>query len=287
MNTTLKAALAALLVASMSQASQAQILGDENTSITGDVLYVEEDTVAYDQQAGHAGLTINGAVGLALNPTANLPEVGSTHLQVNFFDLFDSGVSSAKIYGVYAATRLGDTPIELSIGAEKLSSSSDVLGIDNTSLAFGGKYVFNGDSDDPEAVRIAVGAGYNGALYSNKNLYVVASKALSTGSRVINAHLGARYDRFSILDRESSKVSFYGGLEVPIDARGHFTAVGEVQTKNAVEDFGGKSPFSLSVRYQNEGGFTASAGIARQGIIGDIDGEGSSGRLFATVGKIF
>ena len=59
MNKVLKAAFAAFLVAGMSQSAHAQLIGDANTSVTGDTIYVEEDMVEYDQ-ARHHGLNING-----------------------------------------------------------------------------------------------------------------------------------------------------------------------------------------------------------------------------------
>ena len=85
----LQAAFAALLVTGMSQASHAQMIGDENTSITGNTIYVEEDNVVYEQ-ANHNGLTISGAVGLPLNPTAQIPAKGGARVQANYFDLFNA-----------------------------------------------------------------------------------------------------------------------------------------------------------------------------------------------------
>jgi len=288
MNKVLKAAFAAFLVAGMSQAAHAQIIGDQNTSVTGDAIYVEEDNVAYEQ-VGNSGLTISGALGLPLNPTARIPAKGSSIVQANYFDLFSAETTDASLYGLYAATRLGDAPVELSVGIERLSADNDVLDIDRTGFALGIKYLVTGDNDtDPEAVRVAVGAGYSSALYKNKHVYAVATKAFSAGTRVVTGHIGARYDRFSIngLDLDSSKVSFYGGLEVPIDRRGHFNLVGEVGTKNANTELGGASPYSLSLRYQGESGLAVSAGIARQGVTSNFTND-SGGRLFAQVGKTF
>ena len=286
MNKSLRAAIAALLALSISQAAHAQVMGDENTSVTGDTIYVEEDTVYYEDQTRNYGQTISGAVGLPLNPTAALPAVGETRIQVNYFDLFDSGESDAKIYGIYAATRIGETPLEVSAGVERMSSGNDVLDIERTGFAIGAKYVVM-DEEDPEALRFAFGAGYSSALYKNAHVYAVATKSITAGSRVVSGHLGVRYDRFSILDEDSSKVSFYGGLEVPIDARGRFVVVGEAQSKNANDELGGEAPFSLALRYQNPSGFSASAGIARQGVLSEFDDESNGGRIFVQVGTVF
>ena len=287
MKTPLRAAIAALLIASLSPAAHAQIMGDENTSVTGDVIYVEEDEVIYEDQARNYGQTISGAVGLPLNPTAQIPAVGETRIQVNYFELFDAGVSDAKIYGVYAATRVGETPLEISAGVEKLSSSNDVLDIERTGFVVGAKYLVVMDEEDPEAVRVAVGAGYSSALYKNAHVYAVASKSITTGQRVVTGHLGVRYDRFSIIDEDSSKVSLYGGLEVPVDSRGRFVVIGEAQSKNANDELGGKAPFSLALRYQNPSGFSATAGIARQGVISEFDDESNGGKIFVQLGTIF
>ena len=286
----LQAAFAALLVAGMSQASHAQVMGDVNTSVSGDTIYVEEENVAYEQ-TGHNGLTISGAVGLPLNPIASIPAKGGARVQANYFDLFNAQTTDAAIFGLYAATRVGDAPLEVSVGVAKLNSNNDILNIDKTGFSVGAKYLVTGDDNtDPEAVRFAVGAGYDSALYNNTHVYAVASKAFSAGTRIVTGHLGARYDRFSLsgLDLNSSKVSFYGGLEVPIDAHGHFNVVGELGTKNATKELGGTSPYSVSLRYQNQNGFAASAGIARQGIIADYTNDSNGGgRLFAQVGQTF
>lgn len=286
----LQAAFAALLVTGMSQASHAQMIGDENTSITGNTIYVEEDNVVYEQ-ASHNGLTISGAVGLPLNPTAHIPAKGGARVQANYFDLFNAQTTDASLFGLYAATRVGDAPLEVSVGIAKLNSDNDILDIDKTGFTIGAKYLVTGDENtDPEAVRVAVGAGYDSALYKNTHAYVVATKAFSAGTRVVTGHLGARFDRFSLsgLDLNSSKVSFYGGLEVPIDSRGHFNLVGELGTKNATAELGGTSPYSVSLRYQNAGGFAASAGIARQGVVADFTNDkNGGGRFFAQVGQTF
>jgi hypothetical protein len=158
-------------------------------------------------------------------------------------------------------------------------------------VALGVKYLV-GKQNNPEDVRFAVGAGYSRALYKNKHVYGVASKAFGTGKRVITGHLGVRWDKFSVsdsgiatVDDTSSKFSAFAGAEVPIDSRGRFTLVGELGTKNADDDFGGASPYSLSVRYQSDNGFSASVGVMRQGVLSDFVDKDRG--LFAQVGKTF
>ena len=219
-------------------------------------------------QAAHADLTISGAVGLPLNPTAQIPQEGGIRLQANYFD-FDDDV---KDYGILAAGRVGRN-IELNGGYTKL----DAPGGDEDGLAVGVKYLFSRETD-PVGVRLAVGAGYDRALARQTYVYGVATKYLGavTGEKVpISGHLGVRYDRFRDLD--SKKFSIFAGAEVPITADGGFQAVAEIATKNVDN---GKTPFSASVRYRPKGQpFGASVGYARQG-------AADSG-LFAQVGYSF
>lgn len=219
--------------------------------------------------AAHADLTINGAVGLPLNPTAQIPEQGGFRVQGNYYRL-GSGV---KDYGVVGAARVAST-VEVNGGVTRLSGTAD----DRTGVAFGAKYLFSRESD-PAGVRLAVGAGYDRALAKQTYVYGVASKYLGTvaeGRVPITGHLGVRYDRFK--DADSKKASVFAGVEVPVVANGSVQAVGEVQSKNFE---GGKIPYSASVRFRPQGQpFGASIGIARQG------GTGRSG-IFAQVGYTF
>lgn len=216
----------------------------------------------------HADLTINGAVGLPLNPTAQIPEPGGIRLQGNYFDLADG----VKNYGILAAGRVAGT-LEINGGVTRL----DGAGFDRNGLAIGAKYLFSRETD-PEGVRLAVGAGYDRALLKQTYAYGVASKylgAVAEGRVPLTGHLGIRYDRFS--DVNSRKASVFGGIEIPIAADGTFQAVGEVGSKNID---GGSIPYSASLRYRPKGQpFGASVGIARQG-------AGDSG-LFAQVGYTF
>lgn len=209
--------------------------------------------------AARADLTINGAVGLPLNPTAQIPQPGGVRLQGNYYDLGDD----YNDYATLAAGRIGKT-LELNGGYVKIDGNGS---LDRSGLALGAKYLFARESD-PEGVRLAVGAGYDRALARQTYVYAVGTKYLGTvtGERVpISAHLGVRYDRFGV--RDSSKVSLYGGVEVPITSDGSFQAVGELQSKN-VDD--GDTPYSASVRYRPKGRpFGASVGIARQGLTRD------------------
>jgi hypothetical protein len=215
-----------------------------------------------------ADQTISGAVGLPLNPTAQIPQAGGARVQGNYFDLGGGGVD-AKTYGIYGAMRAGGS-IEINGGYSKFSTSPNSA-IEDDGFAIGAKYLISRETE-PAGVRIAVGAGHDQALLKNTYGYVVASKYLGevTGDKVpITGHLGVRYDRFKASGlAKSSKASIFAGAEVPITRNGDFAFVGELQSKN--NEYNNRIPYSASVRYRPQGqGFSASAGIARQGLTGD------------------
>ena len=231
-------------------------------------------TVAVAALAGsaHADLNISGAVGLPLNPTAQIPGAEGARVQANYFDLDND----AKIYGLFAAARVGEK-LEINGGVNKLDSNNSF--IDRTGFAIGAKYLISREND-PAGVRLAVGAGYDQALLKNTNAYVVASKYLGgvdTGRTPITGHLGLRYDNFDGGIGSSDKVSIFAGAEVPISQNG-LTAVGEIGSKIAD---GGNTPYSISVRYRRQNQpFGASIGLAQKGL-------GGGGRLFAQLGYTF
>jgi len=233
--------------------------------------------------AAHADLTINGAVGLPLNPTAQIPQRGGARVQGNYYDMGNTGGVDFSQYGIYAAGRIAST-IEINGGFSKLSSRPNSV-LDQSGIAFGAKYLFSRESD-PAGVRLAVGAGYDRALVRNTHAYVVATKYLGavTGEKVpITGHLGLRYDRFrpGNLIPNSSKASIYAGLEVPITRTGDFSFVGELQSRN--NEYSRGVPYSASVRYRPKGqGFSASLGLARQGLTGDNGLFAQLGYSFAT-----
>ena len=284
MNKMWKAAIAAALVvttAQMSYAQETEAAVAVNTS---------------DAVIGHNGLTISGAVGLPLNPTANVPNAGGVRVQANYYDLGGEDIlnTNFRLYGIYAAGSISDR-LEISGGVEKFSARSDDPtvedALDNTGLAIGAKYqVYRNATGNTFG---AVGVGYSDSLYNNIHAYAVGSHAFNLGSRSLFGHLGLRYDRFEVdaggFDLDSSKVSVFAGAELPIDRRGRFNLVGELQSKNAEEGLGGTAPYSLSLRYQTPRGLAASVGIARQGVFGEnfdaFDGDDSG--LFAQVGYSF
>lgn len=313
MNKTVKAALAALLAVGTTQVAHAQTVASPETSTGGNTVYVDGgDYYEYAPQS-HNGLNINGAVGLPLNPTADIPGTGAVRVQANYFDgprlNVPGGDVNTKYYGIFAAGRAGDTPLEISGGLAKFDVNSDLDGaffpgvddavedaLDKSGVVIGAKYQLRGSGEDGRGVRIAIGAGYNRALVKNVHAYLVASKAFGVGRRNINAHAGIRYDRFKYdfgfggLDASSSKVSAFVGAEVPLDRRGNFTLVGEYGTRTAdKEDFLSAAPYSLSLRYQNGKGFAINGGIARIGLLsnggGTLDADGS--RFFISAGQTF
>ncbi len=244
-------------------------------------------TVAVAALAGsaHADLNISGAVGLPINPTAQIPGAEGARIQANYFDLG----GNAEYYGLFAAKRVGEK-IEINGGINKLSANAPNFpgsaSIDRTGFSIGAKYLISREND-AAGVRLAVGAGYNRALLKNTNAYLVGTKYLGAldGGRVpITAHLGLRYDNFDGVpdafggSSSSDKFSVFVGAEVPISQTGNFTAVGELGTKIADN---GNTPYSISVRYRPQGRpFGASVGLAQTGI-----GDGS--RLFAQLGYTF
>lgn len=232
-------------------------------------------TVAIAATAGaaHADLNISGAVGLPLNPTAQIPDAGGARVQANYYDLG----GNAKIYGLFGAARVGEK-IEINGGVDKLSARNSPF--NRTGFAIGAKYLISREND-PAGVRLAVGAGYDRALLKNTNAYVVASKYLgnfANGRTPITGHLGVRYDNFDTGFGKSDKFSVFLGAEVPISQTSGLTAVGEVGSKIAKN---GNTPYSISVRYRPQARpFGASVGLAQTGI-------GNGSRFFAQLGYTF
>ncbi len=314
MNKTLKAALAVFAAAGIATATHtpaanAQAMGSPETTVGGETVYVESGRDAGYTPQGHNGLNINGAVGLTLNPTAIIPNQGSVRVQANYYDgprLRSPGVDvDTKYYGLFAAGRVGEMPLEISGGIAKFNVNAnadtgipaldnaienDIERADKTGLVLGAKYQLRGLADDPNGVRLAVGATYNRPLLRNTNVYFVASKAFGLGGRAVTGHLGVRYDRFSGSSFGSSRqFSVYTGAEVPLDKQGRLAVVGEVGTKIADDDLQGKMPYSLALRYQNGNGLGISGGIQRIGVLADSSGglDSSSSRFFVTAGKTF
>jgi len=223
-------------------------------------------------QAARADLTLTGAVGLPINPTAQIPAQGGVRVQGDYWDVGDE----TKFYGIHAAGRVGKAPLEISGGVSRLDYSSD----DETGVDLGIKYLFTRETD-PAGVRIALGAGYSKALSENKHAYLVASKYMGTitGERLpIIVHGGLRYDRFDFGGDDENKVSAFIGTEIPITRRGEWQLVGEIGSK-VVDD--GRVPYSASIRYRPQGkGFGASLGFARHGLSHDNG-------FFAQIGYTF
>ncbi len=236
-----------------------------------------------------ADLTLQGAVGLPLNPTAQIPQEGGVRVQGNYTDLgrYEPDASnSSRLYSLNAAGRVGKN-FELNGGIEKLDLKFAEGSVNRTGLNIGAKYLFSRESD-PVGVRIAAGAGYSRAEFNNTYAYVVGTKYFGevTEERVpITGHLGLRYDQFDygfLGGDKSNKLSIYAGVELPVTRNGDVSVVGELQSK-VVKFSGAKAPFSLSVRYRPQGqGFSASAGIMNRGISRE-----SKGRLFAQIGYTF
>lgn len=243
-------------------------------------------------------LTVNGAVGLPLNPTAQIPDKGQWRVQGSYYDLgsLDSGPNNydQKTYGVHAAGRLGNLPVEINVGISKFNAdasgpgyaSDDPLDLDGTGFSIGAKYQIWRNEDGTGMA--SIGLGYDKNLYDNLYAYIVASKAFT--NRHIVGHLGLRYDHYKINGVSSSQPSVFVGAEVPLDKKGRLALVGELQSKNAADtgendSFGGQMPYSLSLRMASENGFSASVGIQRQGALSKFLDDSSG--LFFQLGKSF
>jgi hypothetical protein len=233
-------------------------------------------------QNARAELTLNGAVGLPLNPTARIPSPDNMPVQGNFYEL---GKDFAY-YGLFTALRVKNRPLEISGGIDRLDNHDNQAGI-----SIGAKYLLSGQ-DDSSSTRLALGVGYSHALGQNIHAYAVASKPVVRVGRnwsPVMAHLGLRYDRFEdvggeigLRQKASDKASIYGGVEIPLTRRGTFMLTGEVQSKN--HEFNSppaKTPYSASVSYRSSNkGFAAAAGIQRQGLTGES-------RIMFTLTKFF
>lgn len=222
--------------------------------------------------SAHADLTVNGEVGLPLNPTAQVPEQKGVRLQGNYYDA-DGG----KLYTLAGAARVGTSPLEVSAAYHHPTGDGDP----DDGFGVGVKYLFSRESD-PAGVRLAVGAGYTKIDdLKNTRAYLVASKSLSAiseGKAPITGHLGLRYDHYKNVG-SSSKASVFAGVEVPLTSSGEFQAVGEIGTKIAD---GAKIPYSASLRYRPASQpFGVSLGIQQQGVFSD------KGRFFAQIGYTF
>ena len=258
----------------------------KKTFVAGATLAAVALTGAMSMSPARADLTYQGAVGLPLNPTAQIPELSGVRVQGNYFDLGGAAGGSLRYYSVVGAGRVSDR-IEVNGGITRLDGSNALTFLDKTSFAVGAKYLFTRESD-PQRVRLAAGVGYDRALLRNLYAYGVATKSfgrgISEGRRAITGHLGLRYDRFDsggIGGNESNKLSVYGGVEVPVAES--LAIVGELQSKKT-EFFNAKTPYSLSVRYRPQNSpLGASVGVARQGVIGVNNGA----RVFAQVGYTF
>lgn len=291
----MKAVLAAAAILGTAGVAHAQVGGTAytyNGSYAGTSYGEETPSVIQANE-----LTISGAVGLPLNPTAQIPAKGQWRVQGSYYDLGSLNTSipssySQKTYGVYAAGRVGNLPLEINIGVSKLNESdsgypsTDPLGLNGTGFSVGAKYQM-WRSDDGTGMA-SIGVGYDQNLYKNLYAYIVGSKAFT--DRHIVGHLGLRYDHYNIDSISSSMPSVYVGAEVPLDQDGRFAVVGELQSKNAksglaYDSYGTKIPYSLSLRMASENGITASIGIQRQGALSEFLDDSSG--LFVQIGKNF
>lgn len=226
--------------------------------------------------AAKADLTLNGNTGMFLNPNAYLVSKDKPQVQVNYFKLYSEPGYSVNTYNITGVLRAGDRA-EVGAGVSKLDA--DDYYYNDTDFIVNAKYQLRAPENGNFA--LAAGAGYNGALADNKYAYLVASKPFGKiiDRGPISASVGVRWDSFSWGGYDhSSKVSVFGGVEVPIGDK--LAVIGELQSKN-LEFEDSKSPYSIGLRYHANNKFTLGAGLAQSGIMNE------SSKLFVQVGYNF
>jgi hypothetical protein len=337
MNKTLNITIATMVGLSFARAASAQTTAAPAGTGSTTVAASSSTTIrTQDFTANHNGLTINGAVGNPLFPTAQIPVQGSWRVQGNYYDMgslgnvkndssFDENFGDLSFYGLHAAGRPWKTPLEVSIGVEKLrargrniynaggfTDNTEFTDLDKAGIAVGAKYLFTRNTD-PLSLRIAGGAGFSQALLKNAHAYLVGTKSFKTGRRMVTTHLGVRYDRFKFQGNinesdgttrldipfgdTSGKVSLYGGVEVPLDRRGQWNFVGEAGTRNSEFDFN-FFPNLNGKGYENSRGqlagkfpYSLSVRYARQGWAASAgvmrQGLANDSGFFAQLGKTF
>jgi hypothetical protein len=201
MNKTLNITIATMVGLSVAQAASAQTAAAPSDTGSATVAASSSATIStQDFAANHNGLTINGAVGNPLFPTAQIPAQGSWRIQGSYYDMgslgnvkndssFDENFGDMSFYGIHAAGRPWKTPLEISIGVEKLrarghnvynaggfTDSTEFTDLDKAGIAVGAKYLFTRNTD-PLGLRIAGGAGFSQALLKNALLISSAPKA--------------------------------------------------------------------------------------------------------------
>lgn len=215
--------------------------------------------------AAKADLTISGATGLVLNPTAQIVAKGQPEIQANYYD--HGSAWDDKTYGVYGAVQAADK-LEVNGGITKWSSDDDNW--DQTGIAIGAKYQLFNQAE--KGFDLAVGAGYDRAIGRNTYAYAAATKAFGNADRArISGTVGVRWDRFKDADSyKSSKVSAFAGVQVPVTRNGELSLIGEVQSKNLDSDYSlgyAKIPYALGVRYApSNQPFSLTVGVQRQGL---------------------
>lgn len=229
-------------------------------------------------QVAKADLTISGATGLVLNPTAEIVAKGRPQIQANYYDLGTS--DHDKVYGLFGAVQASDR-LEVNGGINKYKS--DYSSWDRSGFALGAKYQLQSLAD--RNLGLAVGIGHDRALQRNTHAYVAATKTFgSTFDRPgITGTAGLRWDRFKSVS-SSSKVSAYAGVEVPLASNGDLRLIGEIQSKNN-KIYNAKVPYAVGLRYSPAGqSFSVTGGIQRQGLTSGFSG---SSKLFIQAGYQF
>lgn len=242
----------------------------------------------------NAHVTLNGASGLFINPTADVMPLGTFEVNGNYQrDSLESGRQSETIgdpgnpdcfgvtsdpgCGVYTVT--SDPSISQPTSGRTTHSNSYALsgaiGIaDKLELNggyhrmrwakkwnIGGKYQVAQLKD----TKIAVGGDYNKWTKGGGHLadvYAAATHSFPTqhSNAPIEGTLGLRYNDFT----EGNKVDVFGGVKVPFTRKGDFRLIGELGSKRYD---GGKSQYAVGVDYLSpDRNFNVGVGFGRHAL---------------------
>jgi hypothetical protein len=241
----------------------------------------------YDDYDDPPTVSLSALRGYALNPSAALPRPNAFSVQTSYYSF---GTQDDFGYtGLTVAGRVGQTPLELSLGLSRLFTSANnppVSTTEVTGYTAGFKYRFL-EPKEPNGLGIAAGVGYNRALMRNLRGFVVGTQGYPSpvvGAPSADFSLGLRYDCFTDpLGVDTSRLSLFGGTRIPVSQDGAWSFLGELQTQNKGDNFfgDGTMPYFLGAEFAPRGaGWYARAGIQRHGLFDD------TGRTFS-IGGIF
>jgi hypothetical protein len=224
-----------------------------------------------------ADLTLSGQTGLFSNPTAEIVSKKGPEIVGEYLHNSEDG-DRTNTYDINGAFQAADK-LELNGGYGHDSIHYNYAGETGTAnwWHIGGKYqIFN---QNEKGFALAAGADYShyhenykyysadDGSYAEKDylLYLAATKAFTHGDRAaVKGTLGLRWDKYdgSYNDgysQSDSKVSVYGGVEVPLTRTGQLSAIGELGSKRYDD---GDTVWDLGLRYHpKNSGLSVGAGF--------------------------